>query len=151
MLTFKCVRFEALTLWELHAVLRLRAEVFVVEQNCVYQDPDERDLVAHHLLGLDAAGALVAYARLLAPGVSYPDCPAIGRVVTAQRVRATGAGKCLMQTAIALTHALHGDKPIKISAQAYLDGFYRSLQFVPYGKPYLEDGIPHRAMQRNPH
>lgn len=148
MLHFKCLSFQELTLDELYAILQLRAEVFVVEQDCVYQDLDGKDQQGHHLLGFDDDGDLVAYTRLLGKGISYPEYPSIGRVITSIKVRRNGAGKILMEKSIAESERLFGESPIKISAQVYLDRFYRNLGFVPMGEEYLEDGIPHISMIR---
>ena len=148
MLTFRCVSFEALSNQELYALLKLRAEVFVVEQNCVYLDLDDKDQQGHHLLGLNSQQQLLAYARLLPQGISYPDYASIGRVVTTASLRGTGAGKALMQYAIDRAAELFKNTPIKISAQAHLEPFYRELGFLPQGEDYLEDGIPHLAMVR---
>ena len=148
MLVFKCVAFHELTLDELYALLRLRAEVFVVEQNCVYQDLDGKDRLAYHLLGFDKDNELVAYTRLLPKGISYPDHPSIGRVITSMKVRRTGAGKVLMEKSIEEMYRLFGVCDIKIGAQCYLDKFYRGLGFLPVGDEYLEDGIPHISMIR---
>ncbi len=146
MLQFKCVTFQELSLDELYAMLRLRAEVFVVEQDCVYQDLDDKDQMSHHLLGFDEDGDLVAYTRLVPKGISYEGYPSIGRVITSMKVRRHGAGKILMQKSIEEIYRLFGKSPIKISAQCYLDKFYRGLGFVPIGEEYLEDGIPHVGM-----
>ena len=148
MLHFKCLSFQELTLDELYAILQLRAEVFVVEQDCVYQDLDGKDQQGHHLLGFDDDGDLVAYTRLLGKGISYSEYPSIGRVITSIKVRRNGAGKILMEKSIAESERLFGESPIKISAQVYLDRFYRNLGFVPMGEEYLEDGIPHISMIR---
>ncbi len=149
-LTFDCKPFERLSPNELYDLLRLRQEVFVVEQHCAYLDADGKDLQAWHLMGYDEAGHLAAYARLLPAGVSYADYPAIGRIVTSARWRGKGAGRRLMREAIAWMERLFGRQPIKISAQTYLIAFYRSFGFEPVGLPYLEDGIPHTAMIRQP-
>lgn len=119
--------------------------MFVVEQNCVFLDMDDKDQRALHLLGREGAlGRVVAYARLFAPGDSYAEA-AIGRVVTHPDVRRSGAGKALMTEAIAECRARFGG-PIRIGAQRYLERFYGSLGFVPAGEPYVEDGIPHIEM-----
>ncbi|AMR29232.1 GNAT family acetyltransferase [Hymenobacter psoromatis] len=139
--------FEALTLAELYALLRLRSAVFVVEQNCPFQDMDGHDQAAYHLLGHTAAGELAAYARLLPAGRSYPQV-SIGRVVTAPRYRRAGLGRELLRRAIGECAARFGEQPIKIGAQQYLRAFYESFGFVAAGAGYLEDGIPHVHMVR---
>ncbi len=137
--------FDSLSASELYDVLALRQLVFVVEQKCVYNDCDGKDRVALHLLGRDEHGRLVAYARLLPAGKSFAE-PAIGRVVTHPDVRRAGAGRALMTTAIAETHAAFGHGPIRIGAQRYLTRFYESLGFQTAGPEYDEDGIPHIEM-----
>lgn len=137
--------FQALTPHELYAIVRLRNEVFVVEQNCVFQDADNKDQEAHHLMIWGDDGTLVAYARLLPPGVSYAEM-SIGRVVSSPAQRRTGAGKLLMRTAIDTCRQLFGPTPIRIGAQLYLQQFYASFGFVPEGDIYLEDGIEHIEM-----
>lgn len=137
--------FSDLTLEELYALLRLRAEVFVVEQNCVYQDLDNLDQDAHHLLGYEGE-TIIATARILKPGSHYPES-AIGRVVTAQTHRNTGAGKAIFQAAINETKRLFPHQPIKIMAQSYLIKFYSAFGFVVVSEEFLEDGIPHVEMK----
>jgi ElaA protein len=139
-------RFEELTVYQLYAVLQLRTEVFVVEQNCVFQDMDDKDQESFHLLGY-AGEKLVAYTRLVPGGVIY-DYPSIGRVVTSPSFRGRGAGRDLMQESIRKCIQLFGDKPIKIGAQFYLRSFYNSLGFEQISEIYLEDGIEHIYMLR---
>ena len=146
-LTWTCCPFDALNLTELYAVLRLRVEVFVVEQNCPFQDLDGQDEHALHLLGHTAAGELAAYARLFAAGRSYSEV-AIGRVVVAPAFRRFGLGQLLMREAVAQCEAAFGPQPIKIGAQQHLERFYRGFSFAQCGEGYLEDGIPHIPMLR---
>jgi len=141
-------KFEALTPYELYDIMWLRNEVFVVEQNCVYQDADYKDQKGWHYMGVDEEGKLMAYVRLLPPGVSYEE-PSIGRVLTNPAARGTGVGRLLMQNAIEQCKALFGDVPIKIGAQYYLLQFYSSLGFVQTSAIYLEDNIEHIEMIRN--
>jgi len=141
-------KFEDLTPHQLYAALQLRNEVFVVEQNCVFQDADDKDQASHHLLGY-INDKLVAYTRLVPPGVIY-DEPSIGRVVTLPSVRGSGAGKMLMQESIDKVYDLFGGEPIKIGAQLYLKKFYEGFGFLQISEAYLEDGIPHIYMRRNP-
>lgn len=138
--------FANLTTTQLYELLRLRAEVFVVEQNCVYQDLDDKDQQAVHLLGQTEDGRLAAYTRILNKGVSYPDYASIGRVITAPFARGQGLGRPLMQESVKVLYARFGQQPIKLSAQAHLQKYYGSLGFVGVGEIYDEDGIPHRAM-----
>ena len=140
--------FEELTTTELYAVLRLRSEVFVVEQECAYPDLDNSDQKALHLMGYDAEQELVAYTRLFGPGIKY-DQASIGRVVTSKKARGTGAGRALMEKSIATVEARFGKGAIKIGAQQYLQKFYTSLGFVQSSEMYLEDKIPHIEMIRN--
>ena len=123
----------------------LRQEVFVVEQNCPYLDADGKDKDSWHLLGYDEKGKLATYARIVFPGVSYKEV-AIGRVVSSQEHRRTGAGKELMQEAIKAIENIYGKVPVRISAQTYLVKFYSEFGFVSTGKEYLEDDIPHTEM-----
>ncbi len=143
---FSCKPFADLTSLELYGILQLRSEVFVVEQNCVYQDVDGFDLNAHHVLAL-IESQVVAYARLLPPGAKYPDA-SMGRVVSHASVRGTGIGKLLMHTALSHCDLLWPEAAITISAQAYLEKFYQSLGFDTQSEPYLEDDIPHIEMRR---
>jgi len=136
--------FNDLSPQELYAILKLRSEVFVVEQNCVYLDTDNKDLDSFHLCGWDK-NELVAYARLLPPGLAYKEA-SIGRVVTNPKYRKTGAGKALMNHAIEKTLGQYKVSEIKIGAQLYLLSFYTSLEFKQSGPEYLEDGIPHVEM-----
>ena len=136
--------FAALTPFELYTILRLRNEIFVVEQNCVFQDADNKDELCHHLM-LYQHDELVAYARLVPPGVAYPEM-SIGRIVSSAKVRGTGAGKKLMQVAVEQVYQLFGPGPIRIGAQLYATGFYEKFGFVATGPVYDEDGIDHIQM-----
>lgn len=137
-------KFEELTPFELYAVIQLRNEVFVVEQNCPYQDADNKDLKAHHFMGWDGE-ILVAYTRLIPPGISYKEA-SIGRVVSSPKYRGMGAGRELMQRSIAHSLLLFNCTAIRIGAQLYLKKFYESLGFVQSSEEYLEDNIPHIEM-----
>lgn len=138
-------KFEDLTLNELYALLCLRTEVFVVEQNCVFQDMDNKDQYCYHLMGWKE-NELVAYTRLVPDGVSYAGYPSIGRVVTAPAARGGGIGRILMEKSIEETRRIFGNGPIKIGAQLYLLAFYSSLGFVQTSDIYMEDGIEHIEM-----
>lgn len=144
---WRCLPFEALSAAELYRVLQLRAEVFVVEQACAFQDLDGRDAQALHLLGETDLPRLLAYARLLPAGTAFTEA-SIGRVVTAPATRGTGMGHALMREAIATLHSRWGEQPIRIGAQAHLHAFYRQHGFLPCGEHYLEDGIDHIEMIR---
>lgn len=137
-------RFNELSTEELYQILRLRSEVFVVEQDCVYQDVDNKDQKALHIMGIKD-GEVVAYTRVFEPG-DYFDNVSIGRVVVSQDQRKYGLGKQIMQASLAAIDQKFPDKPIEISAQSYLLKFYTELGFNPIGEEYLEDGIPHRRM-----
>jgi len=136
--------FNELTTEELYQILRLRSEVFVVEQDCVYQDVDNKDQKALHIMGIKD-GEVVAYTRVFEPG-DYFDNVSIGRVVVSQSQRKYGLGKQIMQASLAAIDQRFPDKPIEISAQSYLLKFYTELGFNAFGEEYLEDGIPHRRM-----
>jgi ElaA protein len=140
-------KFDELNVHELYAILQLRNEVFIIEQNCIYPDLDNKDQEAWHFMGTDN-NKLVAYTRILSPGVSYPE-PAIGRVVTAPVVRRSGSGKELMLRSIDICENLFGKIAISLGAQVYLKKFYESLGFSITGDMYLEDGIEHIKMTRN--
>jgi ElaA protein len=140
-------KFEALTVTELYCILKLRSEVFVVEQNCVYLDTDGKDLACWHLCGW-LHNQLVAYCRILPPGLAFEQA-SIGRVVTHAAHRKDGYGRMLMLKAIENTYSIYDVGHIKIGAQQYLLQFYGSLGFIPLGEPYLEDGIPHVTMLHN--
>jgi len=129
----------------LYAAMRLRSAIFVVEQNCVFPDMDGLDPACTHLCGTDASGELLAYARLLAPGVKYRQA-SIGRVVTTEAVRGQQLGRALMVEALRLSRERHPGHAIRIGAQQRLERFYASLGFVQTGEPYLEDGIWHIDM-----
>ncbi len=140
--------FEELTPKELYSILQLRNEVFIVEQNCPYQDCDNKDLRAWHLMGMHN-DQLLAYSRLLAPGISYSES-SIGRVVSSPTARKTGMGKKLMRESIARVRNLFQTDTIRIGAQLYLKKFYESFGFIAEGDTYLEDNIPHIQMLRKP-
>lgn len=138
--------FSELSQGELYDILRLRTEVFVVEQACIFQDMDNLDQGAVHVQGR-IGNTLVATARILEPGVAYEE-PSIGRVVNAQKFRKKGIGIALMKTAIEETERLYGKYPIKIGAQLYLKRFYEGFGFQQCSEPYLEDNIQHIKMIR---
>jgi len=139
--------FHDLTPVALYNILRLRSEVFVVEQRSIFQDMDQVDLHAIHVCAYDDTGELHAYARCIPAGIKYREA-SIGRVVTSPRVRGTGLGHVLVQQSIDCIYHQLGEGPIRISAQAHLQAFYAQHGFVADGEPYLEDDIPHQAMER---
>ncbi len=142
---WKIKRFEALSLEELYSVLQLRSEVFVVEQNCVYQDIDYKDQKAIHLIG-EIEGKIIAYARLFKPN-DYFEQASIGRVIVKEDCRHLKLGHELMREAIEAVKTSFGETKITISAQLYLQHFYESHGFVPTSEMYLEDDIPHIEMK----
>ena len=137
--------FDELTNRELYAIMQLRMEIFSVEQNCVYQDADNKDFQSFHLSAWDDK-ILVAYCRILPPELSFKEA-SIGRVITAAAYRKNGTGRALMQKAIALTLQQFDCKQITIGGQLYLKKFYNSLGFTQVSDTYLEDGIPHIEMR----
>jgi ElaA protein len=141
---WRCKYFNELTPVELYEIMKLRSEVFVVEQNCVFLDADDKDQIAFHFCGWDDKN-LVAYVRLLPPDSVYKEM-SIGRVVTSPRYRKSGIGKKLMQQAIEMCYQLFGKDTIKIGAQLYLKKFYESFGFQQVEEMYFEDGIPHIHM-----
>lgn len=146
-LKWKIRQFDALSTTELYNLLQLRSEVFIVEQNCVYQDIDGKDEKALHLIGEDD-GQTVAYARLFRPN-DYFDQASIGRVVVKPAYRDKKLGHDLMREAIAAIATAFGESQITISAQLYLKKFYESHGFVQTSEMYLEDDIPHIEMKRD--
>ncbi len=147
MIEWHCVPFDELSPRELHDLFQLRAAVFVVEQKCPFQDVDGADPACWHLLGR-RAGELVAYCRLVPPGVKYAE-PSIGRVVTSEAARRTGSGRELMREAMVRADELWPGKPIRIGAQRYLERFYGGYGFVKASEPYDEDGIMHIEMVKS--
>lgn len=147
MITWQCKFFSELSNVEVYKILQLRNEVFIVEQNCVYKDCDDKDFKAWHLCGWDGPN-LIAYTRLFDKGISYSDAASIGRVITALSVRGKSIGKELMLCSIKKIEELFGETTIRISAQLYLKRFYESFSFVQKGDVYLEDGIEHISMLR---
>lgn len=136
--------FEELTKQELYDLLQLRSAVFVVEQDCVYQDLDGKDTKALHVLGFKS-DKLVAYTRIFGPGV-YFEQASIGRVIVAKNERRHDYGNQIMKASINAIKERFNETTIKISAQCYLDKFYTNLGFKAIGDTYLEDGIPHISM-----
>ncbi|MBK8712448.1 MAG: GNAT family N-acetyltransferase [Niastella sp.] len=147
-IVFQIKHFNELSLTGLYTLLQLRSKVFVVEQDCVYLDADDKDQDAYHVCGYQN-DELIAYARLLKPGVRYKEA-SIGRVISHPGYRRFGAGKLLMQKSIEQCQLLFKTSEIKIGAQVYLLQFYENLGFIPSSPPYLEDGIPHLEMIYQP-
>ena len=143
-LNWKIKRFDELNITELYEILRVRAEVFVVEQACVYQDLDLKDKKAYHLFA-EEKQEIFAYLRILDKGVSYPEI-SIGRVLTTEVNRRKGLAREMMRKAITLITEELEEKKIRISAQLYLKAFYEELGFVKVSEVYLEDDIEHIEM-----
>ena len=139
--------FNQLSLDELYYLLQLRSQVFVVEQDCVYQDIDVMDKKALHVIG-KKDNTIIAYSRIFKPGDYFKEA-SIGRVVVAENFRHLKYGHQLMVASIKAVETSFSSKKIKISAQKHLENFYNNLGFITSGEPYLEDGIPHIAMIKN--
>lgn len=148
MLTWQLKHFKELSGTELYNLMRVRQEVFIIEQNCPYLDADGKDVYCQHLIGY-VDGEIAAYARIVPPHVSYNE-PSIGRVLTTAKYRTGGYGKLLMQKAISETINVYGAVDIRIGAQLYLKKFYEGFGFVQQGEVYDEDGIDHIIMLRRP-
>jgi ElaA protein len=144
MIQWVCKKFEELNPYELYSILQLRSQVFVVEQRCIFQDADNKDQLCHHVMCTEG-DKLVAYARIVPPGISYVET-SIGRIVSSPSERRTGIGKIVVQQSIAMAQALHGKGPIRIGAQLYLKKFYESFGFIQSGDIYIEDDIQHIEM-----
>jgi len=138
-------RYDELTLDRLYAILAARAAVFVVEQACAYQDLDGLDRDSLHVAAWAPARKIMAYARITPPGTRFGE-PSIGRVLTTAAVRREGLGRVLMQRCLAEAACRYPGQSIRISAQQYLEHFYRQLGFRTVRGPYSEDGIPHLEM-----
>jgi len=136
--------FEELTTNELYTILELRSEVFIVEQNCVYQDVDGKDKKSFHLMAWNG-DELVAYTRIVPPGISFSEA-SIGRVITSPRYRGLGIGITLLEKSIHHTLESYQTNKIRIGAQLYLKKFYEGFGFIAQGEEFLEDGIPHIEM-----
>jgi len=137
--------FDELTINELYEILKLRNEVFIVEQTCIYQDIDDKDLDAYHLF-IKEDNTIKAYLRILKTGLSYKNTPSIGRVLVPIKYRSMGYGRIIMNKAKEYIYTTMDDTSITISAQEYLLDFYTSLGFVKASESYLEDDIPHIKM-----
>ena len=141
---FNIKRFNELSIQELYVILQLRSEVFVVEQDCVYQDLDNKDQDAYHVLGV-LDNEIVAYARIFKPGDYFLES-SIGRIVVKKEFRKFQYGYKLVENSIQFIENNLQQNTILISAQSYLTKFYNSLGFIRVGEEYLEDGIPHIKM-----
>ena len=144
-MNWTCARLADLGPLDVYDMLALRSAVFVVEQTCIYLDPDGVDRHAWHLLGRADNGELQAVLRIVDPGIKYAE-PSIGRVISAPSIRAAGVGRSLVREGIERCHALWPKQGIRISAQARLERFYGDFGFIAVSPPYLEDDIPHVEM-----
>jgi ElaA protein len=143
---WKCKRFQQLNNHQLYDILKLRVDIFVVEQKCPYPELDDKDrhIETRHLTAYDDSG-LIAYARLLPPGLSYPDA-SVGRFAVEPSARNQGTGSLLMEKSLEEVDKIWPDSAIRISAQAHLREFYEKFSFIKVSDRYLEDGIPHIEM-----
>jgi ElaA protein len=151
MLQWQFARFDALPIRDWYQASLTRVDVFVMEQNCPFQDNDGADLFSWHLLGWceeDGKRALGAYCRLVDPGVKFAE-PSIGRVVTPLALRSKGYGRLLMAEALRRHDALYPGQPNRIGAQQRLERFYQDFGFTTVSDTYIEDGIPHIEMLRS--
>ena len=145
-ISWLCKPFDELTTTELYEILYLRQEVFIVEQNCPYQDCDRKDFSSLHLMGFNENNDLMAYSRIVEAGISYVEV-SIGRVITRPAFRKCGFGKLLISEVIKIIKQHYGNVSIRIGAQSYLLDFYAAFGFETL-EAYMEDGIPHHIMLR---
>lgn len=149
LITWVSKPFEELTAREMHQILMLRQDVFVIEQDCIYPDIDAKDEDSLHVFGVDQKETVVAYARLVAPGLKFAE-PAVGRVVVARQARATGLGVQLMERVLDDACKIYPGMGNRISAQAHLKRFYSQFGYEQVSDEYDEDGIPHIEMLLSP-
>lgn len=136
--------FDALSKEELYEILRVRTAIFVVEQECAYQEVDNHDQKALHVMGTEQ-GELIAYSRVFRAG-DYTDEASIGRVLVTHPHRSKGLARAIMKASLEAVKTQFNTNTVTVSAQRYLEGFYEDLGFRIFGEPYLEDGIPHIKM-----
>jgi len=139
--------FNELTATDVYQIFKLRQDVFIVEQACIYNDFDGKDNIATHVMGL-VHDDLVAYTRVFNPDDYFSGHTAFGRVVTSASVRGSGVGRALVKTTLMYLNKTAKNIPCKISAQSHLEHFYNGFGFKKIGQAYLEDNIPHIAMVR---
>ena len=140
-----CKKFEELSGEEMHDILAIRQNVFIVEQKCIYQDADELDKNSWHLLGRISDGEIAAYGRVNFPGSRYRE-PSFGRILTSRDARGSGIGREVVRRCLALCKRLYPDRDIRISAQTYLIDFYNDVGFKEVGETYDDEGIEHIDM-----
>ncbi len=141
---WRLISFDALTNTELYKILQLRTAVFVVEQQCIFQDMDDKDLLSQHLYA-SHGNRIIACSRIVPPGISYTE-PSIGRIATDKEYRGFGIGRALVKRSIEAAYLSYGNVPLKIGAQLYLKRFYESFGFRKQSEIYMEDGIEHIHM-----
>lgn len=144
-LSWVCKNFEEISGEEMHEILSIRQNVFIVEQKCVYQDADELDRCSWHLLGRSVDGTIVAYGRVNFPGSRYRE-PSFGRILTSKDVRGLGVGREVVRRCIELCKRQYPELDIRISAQTYLVDFYSDFGFEEVGEPYDDEGVEHIDM-----
>jgi len=144
---WQCATIGELSASQMHAILKARCDVFIVEQNCVFPDIDDNDLFAHHLVAWTENNQLAAYLRILPPNSTFIE-PSLGRVLSAPAFRGTGIGRQLINQGLKQLEARYPDLPVRIGAQSYLIQFYGSFGFEIASDEYLEDGIAHVEMVR---
>lgn len=144
-MAWKIKNFEELTRTELYKILAVRSEVFVVEQECAYQDIDGKDQKSLHLWLEDSAGEVQAYCRILSSGLSYPEA-SIGRVLVKESQRGKGTARKMLEQALDFLANAWREPSVRIEAQYYLRQFYASFGFIEDSEPFLEDGIKHVEM-----
>jgi ElaA protein len=147
LIDWQCLRFDQLSGQQVHAILKARCDVFIVEQNCPFPDIDDRDQTALHLAAWTKERQLAAYLRIHAPHSTYQE-PALGRVLTTAPFRGTGIGRQLIEQGLKQIEAHYPGLPVRIGAQSYLIPFYGAFGFEIASEEYLEDGIPHTEMLR---
>ena len=140
--------FQELSLEVFHDIIALRIQIFIIEQNCPYQEVDGKDKLAHHLFFKNEMDEIIAVTRILPQGISYEEV-AIGRVVVHEEYRGTGLGNQLMADSMNFVRDKYGEVPVRLSAQKHLENYYGNHGFKSTGKEYLEDGIPHVEMLCN--
>lgn len=144
-MNWKYLRLHEFDAKSLYEVLKLRVNVFIIEQACFYHELDDKDYYATHVMAYDSDNRLVGYLRIVDPGISYDEL-SIGRIVVAPEVRGEGYGRDLVTEGLTYIKEVHGPVPVRISAQAYLEKFYESFGFQAVSDVYLEDEIPHIEM-----
>ena len=140
--------FQELSLEVFHDIIALRIQIFIIEQNCPYQEVDGKDKLAHHLFFKNEMDEIIAVTRILPQGISCNEV-AIGRVVVHENYRGTGLGNQLMAESMKFVRDKYGEVPVRLSAQKHLEHYYGNHGFKSTGKEYLEDGIPHVEMLYN--